>query len=40
MLKENTPNKVIEATIQERNEMRNDHLNCDINFINNKIKKE
>jgi len=38
MLKENTPNKIIEAVIKERNEMRNDHLNCDI--VNNKEKKK
>tara|TARA_B100000886_G_scaffold336968_1_gene296762 strand:- start:6802 stop:7641 length:840 start_codon:yes stop_codon:yes gene_type:complete len=28
MIKSNTPNKVLEATIKERNEMRKDHDNC------------
>ena len=28
MLRENTPNKVLCATIEERDEMRDDHDNC------------
>ena len=28
MIKSNTPNKVLEATIKERNDMRKDHDNC------------
>ena len=28
MIRESTPNKVLDATIKERNEMRDDHDNC------------
>ena len=34
MEKNNLPHKVLEATIEERNEMRNDHENCNLNFSN------
>ena len=37
MLREGTPNKVLAATIEERNEMREDHDNCKIDFKNDNL---
>lgn len=39
MLREGTPNKVLEATIEERNEMRDDHDNCKVSNSKNNIFK-